>query len=212
MSSSSDDKENKNDNDTPCYQKHQHEKLQLLYVVAILLWIFLTACYKINPPRDIFELAILLLPVVCFIIAFVSIHMISESVEAMMLKANLLTIGLLVALPLINWTKETSVENKTLFIQLAVTAIILSLITLIDWWVPKKYIYMQKHIKSILQTFAIVLLIFGLYRFFCESCFGSGSGANSSGSSGTGNGNSSGASKGTTSDSVVSLIGEVSTV
>lgn len=201
MSSSSDDKENKNDNDTPCYQKHQHEKLQLLYVVAILLWIFLTACYKINPPRDIFELAILLLPVVCFIIAFVSIHMISESVEAMMLKANLLTIGLLVALPLINWTKETSVENKTLFIQLAVTAIILSLITLIDWWVPKKYIYMQKHIKSILQTFAIVLLIFGLYRFFCESCFTS----DSDSSSNT-------ASKGTTSDSVVSLIGEVSTI
>ena len=169
MSSSSDNKNDKG-NDTPCYHKNQHEMLQLLYVVAIIAWIFLTACYRINPPRDIIELSILLLPVVCFLIAFMSIHMISESVEAMMLKANLLTIGLLVALPLINWSKETSIENKTLFIQLAVTAIILSLITLIDWWVPQCYLYMQKHIKSIFQTFAIVLLIFGLYRFFCDSC------------------------------------------
>lgn len=165
------------DNDKICYEKHQHRILQILYVCAIIVWILLTICYGINPPKDFCETLILLIPIICFIIAFTFIHTITESVEAMMLKANLLTIGLLVALPLINWTKETSVENKTLFIKLAATAIILSLITLIDWWVPKKYIYIQKHIKSIFQTFAIVLLIFGLYRFFCESCFSSSGGS-----------------------------------
>ena len=162
---------NDDDSDKICYEKSQHEILQVLYISAIVVWILLTACYGINPPNDCFEGTILLLPIICFAIAFCCVHAITESVEAMMLKANLLTIGLLVALPLINWSKETSVENKALFIKLAATAIILSLITLIDFWVPKKYIYLQKHIKSILQTFAIVLLIFGLYRFFCESCF-----------------------------------------
>jgi hypothetical protein len=88
-----------------------------------------------------------------------------------MLKANLLTLGLLIALPLINWARDASPESKEMFMKIAATAIILSLLTLIDWWVNKKYIYLLKHTKSIFQTYAIVLLMIGLYKFFCEAAY-----------------------------------------
>lgn len=166
MSSSSNHNDN---NDSPCYKDSQHSTLQILYIFAIIIWLLLTAVYGLILPKDHIEMFILCLPILSFVITFCSVHLITSSVESNMLKANLLTLGLLVALPLLNWSKEATYENKVLFMKLAATAIIFSMITLIDWWTPCKWTFLVKHIKSILQTFAIVLLIFGLYRFFCES-------------------------------------------
>ena len=169
MSTSSDPDTISKNNNAPCYESSQHTTLQILYILAILCWLLLTSAYGLFLPKDHIEMMILLLPVLSFVITFSGVHLITPSIESTMLRANLLTLGLLVALPLLNWSKEATYENKVLFMKIAATAIIFSMITLMDWWVPCKWTYLVKHIKSILQTFAIVLLIFGLYRFFCES-------------------------------------------
>ncbi len=168
---STDSNDSSRESEGPCYEKHEHKNLKVLYIVAIIVWILLLALLCILPPKDIIEIVLISIPIIAFLVAIFSIHTITESVEQMMLKANLLTLGLLVALPLINWAKDVSPESKEMFMKIAATAIILSLLTLIDWWVDKKYLYLLKHIKSIVQTYAIVLLMIGLYKFFCEAAY-----------------------------------------
>ncbi|AYV85911.1 MAG: hypothetical protein Solivirus1_68 [Solivirus sp.] len=168
---SSDNDESSEQSEKPCYEKHENSTLKIWYIVAILIWIVLLALLGLLPPKDIIEVILMAIPIIAFIVAIVSIHTITESIEQLMLKANLLTLGLLVALPLINWSKDTSYESKETFMKIAATAIILSMLTLIDWWVDKKYLYLLKHTKSIVQTYAIVLLMIGLYKFFCEAAY-----------------------------------------
>ena len=154
--------------DCPCYDNDQTTGIKRVYLFALIGWIILIITYKLIPPHDAIEIAILFVPIVVFLISYISIPKITYKVERYMFKANLLTLGLLVALPLLNWVNTNRNENRTLFIKLAATAIIFSMLTLIDVWVPCEYLPVVKHIKSVLQTSAITLLIFGLYRFFIE--------------------------------------------
>lgn len=172
FSDESDDTSSTDDSESSfCYNDNEHSYLRLIYLCAILVWVAIIYLLNLLPPRNIIEMLILLIPPAVFLIALLSVHTITESVEELMLKANLLTLGLLVALPLINWSRETTTESKATFINIAATAIILSMITLLDFWVNRKYVYLVKHFKSILQTYAIVLLIAGLFRFFCECAY-----------------------------------------
>jgi len=154
--------------DNPCYNNNQIINIRRVYLFALIGWIILIALYKLIPPSDVIEAIILFLPVLVFIISYVSVPEITYKVEKYMFKANLLTLGLLVALPLLNWIYTNHNENRALFIKLAATAIIFSMVTLIDVWVPRDHLPVVKHIKSVLQTMAITLLIFGLYRFFID--------------------------------------------
>lgn len=154
--------------DAPCYNNNQTTNVQRVYLLGLIGWIILIILYKLVPTSDFIEIIILFIPIFVFSVSYMSVPNITYRIEKYMFKANLLTIGLLVALPLINWGYTGSDKNRTIFIKLAATAIIFSMITLIDIWVPAKFLPIIKHVKSVFQTSAIVLLIFGLYRFFIE--------------------------------------------
>lgn len=154
--------------DNSCYSKPQVIKVKWVYLLGLIGWIVLIFLYRLVPPMDGVETAILLLPVIVFTVSYMNIPTVTYSVEKYMFKANLLTLGLLVVLPLLTWVNARFNKNRALFIKLAATAIIFSMITLIDVWIPHDYLPVVKHIKSVLQTTAITLLIFGLYRFFIE--------------------------------------------
>lgn len=164
--------EGNSDPDEPCdgicYTQNQIKMIRWVYFFAIIGWLFLIFWYQLFPPLDFIEAGILVLPLMVFLISYSSIPHITEQVEGYMFKANLLTLGLLIALPLLNWAYSNFNGNRVLFIKLAATAIIFSMLTLIDVWVPHRFLPLEKHIKSILQTSAITLLIFALYRFFIE--------------------------------------------
>ena len=120
------------------------------------------------PTSDLVEAVILYIPVIVFLISYMSAPNVTHQVENFMFQADLLTLGLLVALPLIQWSQIGSSKNQTTFIKLATIAIILSMLTLIDVWVSHEYLYIVKHLKSIVETIVIVILIYGLYQFFIK--------------------------------------------
>jgi len=159
------DRETKTDS---CYTHSQKKTVRWVYLLGLIAWIVLVSLYGLIPSCDAVETLIVFIPVVVFTISYLNIPNINRKVEKYMFKANLLTLGLLVVLPLITWVNARYTKTRVLFIKLTATAIILSMITLIDVWVTHEYLPVVKHIKSVLQTAAITLLIFGLYRFFIE--------------------------------------------
>ena len=152
----------------PCYKQKQINTIRYMYICATILWLVAIAFMGILPPRDWIELLILFIPIIVFAISYSQLDCITEKVEGYMFRANLLTLGLLISLPLLTWIHENSHENRLMFIRLSSAAIILSVLTLVDIWVCPKYLPLVRHIRSVFQTFALTFFIFVLYRFFIE--------------------------------------------
>jgi hypothetical protein len=83
-----------------------------------------------------------------------------------MFAANFLTIGLLLALPLLNWTSKGYNGCKKTFTLIIILAITFSILSMYDIWVPKKWLSVYKHGRSCLQTLSLTLVIFGLVEYF----------------------------------------------
>ena len=138
------------------YTKTQVKILRKIYLAASVGWVFLVNKYKmISGTGDKVEVALLFIPIVVFTISYIYMETVSRAVEAYMFKANLLTIGLIVALPLLKWVRNTSSVSKGMFTKLVSTGVIFSMLGLIDIWIPHTKLCYMKHLKSILQTTAI---------------------------------------------------------
>lgn len=157
------------ENDKPCYHKNQCTNVRVVYALAIAFWFLIIYSLNLYSTLSIVETVILIIPIVLFILAMISIDHITVRVESTVLKANFFTLGLFVALPLITLIKEDDMSSKAMFIKIAIVSIMFSMLTLVDVWVNHKYFCIQQHIKSIMQTYSIVLLVFAFYRFYGES-------------------------------------------
>ena len=150
------------------YDLKQSKWVEWIYIIGIIVWLVICYLLKLLPTNDWVELSIIGLPIVIFVFSWYSSDRVSPVVEDYMGKTNVLTLGLIIALPLLNWVQDRSGARKQ-FTQIMATAIIFSMLTLIDIWVGHDELCIVRHAESVLQTIAIVLLIFGLYRFFIES-------------------------------------------
>jgi len=149
------------------YGEKQVQQIRWIYLGAIFIWIAICYLLKLIPGRDWVEVLIVILPLVIFISAWYFADRVTNIVEDFMGKTNVLTLGLIIALPLLNWVQDRGPEKKQ-FTQIMAVAIIFSLLTLIDIWVGHDELCVLRHAESALQTMAITLLIFGLYRFFID--------------------------------------------
>jgi hypothetical protein len=137
--------------------------IRVIYVIAIVLWLFLIIYTKFYTLKAAFILSI---PFIIFTISMINASELSTEVEDYMFAANFLTIGLLLALPLLNWTSKGYSGDKNLFTLIIVLAITLSIISMYDFWIPKKWLSVYKHYRSCLETLSLTLVIFGLIEYF----------------------------------------------
>ena len=149
------------------YDENQIQEIRWIYIGAIVIWLIICWALRLFPARGWIELSILILPLLIFVLAWYFANRVTNTVEDFMGKTNVLTLGLIIALPLLNWANNRGHERRQ-FIQIMALAIILSLLTLIDIWVGHNELCLLRHAESSLQTMAIILLIFGLYRFFID--------------------------------------------
>jgi hypothetical protein len=153
------------------YADHQAEWVRWIYVIGIVLWLIICYFLGLFPGKDWIEWCILFIPIIVFLFAWYAADQVTDTVEDFVGTTNVLALGLIVAMPLMNWVQGKT-EVKKQFTQLLATAIILSLLTLIDIWVPHDKLPILRHAESVLQTMAISLLIFALYRYFIEGPHG----------------------------------------
>ncbi len=140
------------------------KQIQLLYILAIVVWIvfvFALKFYKTN----LIGIIILLIPFFVFGINYGCIAFNSPEVENFVLKGNFLSFGFLITVIIINWSK---VGDKSRLFKILLISLVLIMLSLIDIWVKKDKILLAKHFRTVFQTLALVLLVFALYSYYLD--------------------------------------------
>jgi hypothetical protein len=112
---------------------------------------------------------ILLVPLGLFIAAYYSIPYLNRDIEDSMFKANFLSIGLILAVSLFALLEKNYRGDKRQFSLIVILALVFTMLSLLDIWVPANYTSLVKHLKSVFQVFAVFLLIYALYIYFIHS-------------------------------------------
>ncbi len=140
------------------------------YVFVSVLWIsLLTALQVTRYLRDTTFAWIAMLPLVVFTLAFASAENLDTETEAALMRYNTLTLGLVIVLPLLTWISDRfsgrGIQRKQ-YIGILVTALVFAMLALVDVWVPQRWMSLETHVRSSLQTMSLGLLIIALYLFY----------------------------------------------
>lgn len=141
--------------------------LQMIYIVAIIAWIYLVWTFVL-PWTDVLGYLILAIPIFLFLLGYAFASVITEEVEENVFGGNYLAVGLLVILPLLTWVNRdhcTGCSSAHHFTSILVLALILTLASLIDVWLPPQWLFIMRHVHSILVTMALALLMYAFYEY-----------------------------------------------
>lgn len=149
------------------YRKSNVKILRYVYIIAIVIWLLVVWWLKLYK-TNFWGMAILSIPIILFIMAIGMLPSLCRNDEMMLFKANFLSVGLLLALPLLGLL-EKKYQGEVVISAVIVLAIMFTMMSLIDVWVMYIYAPIARHIKSIFQCFAIVLMIYSLNTFFVKT-------------------------------------------
>ena len=137
--------------------------LQLYYIGISVFWILIVSYFKLWKEKFAF---VLLIPLVVFFISFLYLEDVSPAVEENMSKTNYLSVGIILTFPLLSWMVKEHEGDKRHFITLAIVALILSLVTFIDVWVPENRLSIYRHFRSSFQVMSVCLFIYALIVYY----------------------------------------------
>ena len=153
----------------PQYTKEQIRNIKTAYIIGIIVWIVIIASLGLlSGPIKFLHLVILMIPIVLFILGYLNADQINEDSQEKLQATNFLTLGLLIAFPILSWVYDKSKSKKSYFNKLLIAAIIISIIPIFDIWVPCNDVPVIIHIKSIIRTFSLGIFIYALYIFYLE--------------------------------------------
>jgi len=152
---------------TEYYSPEKAAQVRLVYIVALVIWILIVALVKLYT-TDVIGWIILAIPPVVFLAGYINSEYLTLEIERENFQANYFAIGLLLILPLLTWVNRDYKGDKIRFTKILVLAIIIVMLSLLDVWVRKEYLSINKHIKSTLQTIAITLLIYAFYTYYID--------------------------------------------
>jgi len=149
------------------YSEEKAAQVRLVYVVGLVVWILIIALVKLYN-TDVIGWIILAIPPIVFLTGYINSDYLTVEIEKENFQANYFAIGLLLILPLLTWANREYKGDKVRFTKILVIAIIIVMLSLLDVWVRKEYLSVNKHIKSALQTIAISLLIYAFYTYYID--------------------------------------------
>lgn len=154
------------------YPADQVFNIRIAYLIGIIFWILLIYVLGIQI-CDIITLIIFLIPFFAFGITCWNLGGVTVGTEKRLCTINCLTIGLFLVISLVTWSHDKHGEDTRIF-RIAVVAIILGIITLIDVWVSPNWILFVMHVRSILNVLSMCLIIYCLYLLFGKKCGSAG--------------------------------------
>ena len=146
------------------YSARCSRDIQIAYLVAVIVWIIVIFLFNFYE-TDIIGYIILVIPIIVYGFNFVNVSEITKEVEEEMLRGNFLSFAFLVTIILINWSK---IDNKGKYFKILFVALILLMLSLIYVWVRPERMPLERHIRTIFHTAALVLLVFALYTYYRE--------------------------------------------
>jgi len=140
--------------------------IQISYIIAAILWIYLILIFGLSYTNTL-GYFILSIPLWIFLLGFINICLVDKISEKEALSLSYLTVGLIVLFPIIAWFKDS--DNSTRrdeAIGLLIVSVTLILVSSLEFCVNGKWMSLVRHIKSMIQTIAITLIIFALHLYF----------------------------------------------
>jgi hypothetical protein len=152
------------------YTPHTHFGVCVTYIILLLVWIVCIIWFKLyNSPAWY----VLVIPFLAFINAIVTSRDLTYDMEDEMFKASYLSIGLILALPLLAWMNKDFGGDKDHFATVIFLALGFTILTYIDVWVTRRWLSVFKHIRSGLQTMAVTLFLFAIVTYYMKRPGGS---------------------------------------
>ena len=151
-----------------CYSEEKAAQVRLVYITAIVVWVLIVACFRLYT-TDVIGWIILSIAPIIFLTGYANSCHLTIEIERENFQANYFAIGLLLVLPLLTWVNRDYKGDRQKFTSVLVLSIIIIMLSLLDVWVRREYLSVNKHIKSALQTIAITLLIYALYSYYIDN-------------------------------------------
>ena len=149
--------------------KESYQLIRKTYLIGILLWTILIFTLELYP-SNLIEFFILCVPYVLFLINFTFTEDLVNESEDDVIASNYISLGILLVIPLLSWIKQDEkIGDLQKFIKIALVSIILSLVSLIDFWVPKKSVVFMKSLRSIFSTISIILIVYAIVLYMTET-------------------------------------------
>lgn len=152
------------------YSERQIQSVRLVYVLGAAVWLILIVVMNLITHNAV-GVIILMIPFALFALSYFNIESITPTVEQNTFSSNFLSLGLILVFPILTWvTRDSDVPalHQERFMSLLVLSIGLTMLSLLDIWVPEGWIPITIHIKSIFQTLALTLLLYALYSYYIE--------------------------------------------
>lgn len=150
------------------YSEETVEQIQFVYIISLVIWLLIICVFQLYR-SDLVGWVILAIPPIIFLAGYSNSYYLCEDVERENFQSNYFGVGLLLILPLLTWVNTDYKGDRKKFTRVLVLAVIIVMLSLLDVWVRKDYLSVCKHVKSSLQTIALVLLIFAFYTYYIEN-------------------------------------------
>jgi hypothetical protein len=149
--------------------KESYQLIRKTFMIGILLWTILVFSLDLYPTNMV-EFLILCIPYILFLINFTFTEDLVDESENDVIASNYISLGILLVIPLLSWIKQDdTITNLSKFIKIALVSIVLSLLSLIDFWIPKKSVVFMKSLRSIFSTISIVLIVYAITLYMTET-------------------------------------------
>jgi len=143
-------------------------QVRIFYIVAVLVWLLLVYLLGLFS-HGWGGILIAIIPVVVAVIAFIQCPYLESAREEDIMRANFLSLGLIVAISLFAILEKSYLGERRTFAAVVLLAVVASLISLMYVWVGPKYLSLTRHFKSYMQTISVTLLIYAVYLYFIYS-------------------------------------------
>lgn len=149
----------------------QRNWIYALYFLGILFWLFLIWYLNIKI-RNIWDILIIMIPFVVFLLGmFFADSPLSPYHEGMMIRNNYVNSAVIVIFPILIWAStkmEEGCEGYDTFMLMVICSTIFGLLAFVDLWVGDENYCIAKHLRTILHTFSLVLIIIALKQFYLD--------------------------------------------
>ena len=137
--------------------------IRLVYILAIIVWTGIIFAFGFHRMKAKF---LLLIPYILFGIAIFNACKLETKVERVMFQTTFLSVGLILAIPLLTWTSQDYKGDKKQFVNIIIMSVVFSSFSMYDLWVSRKWLPLYYHIRSSFQVIGLTLLVFGLIEYF----------------------------------------------
>lgn len=163
MSDFRSDDNNCNDWDKGDYDKSIVDEVKILYIIGIAVWIVLIFILDLYH-TDYIGTLILIIPIILLIISMNKFEGCKLSIEEEFFQGDVLAFGIVIITVFLSVKDHP--EYKTFFNRLIFVGILFVALQMVDLWLPRKELLLYKHMKTIFETFAIIIFVYIFYTFY----------------------------------------------